>query len=115
MEHEASDVAPTAAEYLPVTQSVHVSRPAALLYFPARQLTHASPLGPEYPCLHTQPALPAILSESAGHGVQASDPEAPLYVFSGQVVQEPDGPVNPGGQFDWQSVTSSLPAADIWP
>ena len=70
--HESSDVAPTAAEYLPVTQSVHASGPATPLYVPARHLVQGPPLGPDEPALQVQAAkakLPAVESELDGHSM----------------------------------------------
>ena len=86
--------------------------PATALNFPATHCVHDPPLGPDEPALQMQAELPAVLSEKAGHDVHACDPAASLYVFVGQSVQEPGCPVNPGGQFDRQSDSSSLPAVE---
>ena len=73
--HETSDVAPTATEYLPVTQSVHASRPDTLLYFPETHRVHVPPSCPDDPALQVQAdkaELPAVESELDGHSRQAA-------------------------------------------
>lgn len=63
-----SAVAPTVAEYLPATQSVHAALPATGLYFPAAHKVH-DPTGPVEPAVHsedTQLLDPALESEFTG-------------------------------------------------
>jgi hypothetical protein len=63
-------LAPNAAEYLPVTQSLHVAVPEDTLYFPATQSVQGPPSGPVEPMLHVQAFniwLPMGESECFGH------------------------------------------------
>ena len=131
MEHEASDVAPTAAEYLPVTQSVHASGPATPLYVPARHLVQGPPLGPDDPALQVQSACSSLAAgalEFGGHVWHTSDvaPTTIEYLPSKQLVHEaspvailyvpathkmhalPSPPVAPALQV--QSVKAELPS-----
>ena len=67
--HVESAAAPTDVEYLPETQFVHVSDPAAVLNFPATHCVHEPPLDPDAPTLQMQAVkaeLPAGESEYAG-------------------------------------------------
>jgi len=51
VEHVEASVAPTAAENVPVPQSVHAADPDNALYFPATHSEHVSPSGPVDPAL----------------------------------------------------------------
>ena len=78
-------VAPSAAVYLPVSQSVHAALPAPALNLPAAQSTHAPPSGPVEPALqmHADAALSAGEKELAGHAshvVLALAPSAAEYL-----------------------------------
>jgi hypothetical protein len=133
VEHEASDVAPTAAEYLPVTQSVHASGPATPLYVPARHLVQGPPLGPDDPALQVQSACSSLAAgalEFGGHVWHTSDvaPTTIEYLPSKQLVHEaspvatlyvpathkvhalPSAPVEPGMQV--QAAKAELPAGE---
>ena len=83
-------VAPSAAVYLPVSQSVHAALPAPALNLPAAQSTHAPPSGPVEPALQMHadaPALSAGEKELAGHAshvVLAVAPSAAEYLPASQ-------------------------------
>ena len=91
-EHVDASVAPTAAENVPISQSVHVPDPASALYFPATQSVHAPPSGPVAPALQAQ-AVDALLAsgawERAGHPWHTSDaaPTVVEYRPAAQVLQ----------------------------
>ena len=53
MQTPASD-APSELEYFPLPQFVQATDPTVALYFPARQLAHGPPFGPDEPALHLQ-------------------------------------------------------------
>ena len=53
-EHVPRALAPTAAEYVAVAQSVHATLPVLVLYLPATQPEQTSPSGPENPALQMQ-------------------------------------------------------------
>jgi hypothetical protein len=80
-------LAPTAAEYVAVPQSVHAALPALVLYLPA---THAvqAPTGPVLPAgqSNTHAVLPACETPPAPHEVQALAPVVPEYVPAEQSV-----------------------------
>ena len=84
--HVVLAVAPSAAEYLPASQSMHVSMPAPALNLPAAQSTHAQPSGPVEPALQMHAdaaALSAGEKELAGHAshvVLALAPSAAEYL-----------------------------------
>jgi hypothetical protein len=81
--HVESAAAPTDVEYLPETQSVHVSEPGAALNFPATHCVHNPPLGPDEPALQMQAAkaeLPAGASELDGHSKHVESAAAPTVV-----------------------------------
>ena len=69
-EHVETWFAPTDAEYVPITQSMHVSDPASVLYFPAMHSEH-TPAGrtTRAEAVHTDPPPP-----QAQHAWPASTP-----------------------------------------
>ncbi len=73
-------LAPTAAEYVAVPQSVHVSLPLVVLYLPATQVEHTSPSGPVNPTLQVQAAIAELDTaefEFVGHVKHTPDVLAP--------------------------------------
>ena len=86
------------------------------LYLPAKHVVHAPPLFPVYPALHSQSvtlSLPAVDVESDdGQSKQSAGPTISLYLPATHAVHSPpSGPVYPA--MHSQSVTLSLPAADV--
>jgi hypothetical protein len=64
-------VAPVAAEDVPPAQLMHVPVPVVFLYFPAKHDTHVPPSGPVYPELQEQlvNSVHVVQAESTGHAV----------------------------------------------
>lgn len=89
-------VAPTVTEYVPVPQSVHVTLPALVLYFPATQPEHTPPSGPVNPALQVQAVtvtLPDGELELPGHTEHDAEVLTPVtaeYVFRGQTKHTDD-------------------------
>ena len=89
-------LAPTVTEYVPVPQSVHVTLPALVLYFPATQPEHTPPSGPVNPALQVQSVtitLPDGELELSGHTEHVAEVLAPVtaeYVFRGQTKHTDD-------------------------
>ena len=86
----AAAVAPTVVETVPAPQSLHAALPVAILYLPATQAVHTSPLGPVNPTLHVQAATAELASgelECAGHATQVAASKAFVYVPAIQAVQ----------------------------
>ena len=85
-------MAPRVTENVPALQSVHVALPVTVLYFPATQAVHATPFGPVYPVLQTQPCTPVLAVEEfvfEGHAEQVEPvvaPRVPEYVPAPQSV-----------------------------
>jgi len=52
VKHVETFVAPSVAEYVPLSQSVHTPDPVSSLYVPATHSEHALPSGPVDPALH---------------------------------------------------------------
>ena len=78
--HVEALCAPADTEYVPMSQSVHVSDPASVLYFPATHSEHVSPSCPDEPALQAQAVeteLPAREFELAGHVRHAETSFAP--------------------------------------
>ena len=68
--HVLDVVAPTAVEYVPIAQLLHVAGPIIALYCPATHCEHVLPSGPVEPALHVQAVeteLPKSEFEYAGH------------------------------------------------
>jgi hypothetical protein len=131
--HVDSAIAPPAAEYLPIPQSVHIAGPVPVLYLPAAHWRHVPPLGPDDPVLHVQlveAALPAgddasedvvqaVHVDSADiptaaeylptpQSVHAADPEPVLYFPATQVEQATAPPVPVYPRLQMQSVCAVL-------
>jgi hypothetical protein len=129
VKHVETWLAPTDAEYVPISQSGHVSDPASALYFPAMHSEHVSPLRPDEPALHMQSissllAVGALeLSGQSRHSsveapttveylpaeqsMHAAFPDTILYLPATHCVQFPPlGPVHPALQM--QAVTRVL-------
>ncbi len=73
-------LAPTAAEYVAVPQSVHVALPLVVLYLPATQAEHTPPSDPVNPALQVQAAIAELDTaefEFAGHVKHTPDVLAP--------------------------------------
>jgi hypothetical protein len=69
LEQVFSEKAPTAAEYVPVPQSVHTAAPVDVLYFPATHAVQVPPSDPVEPALQVQfvkAGLPADEMEADG-------------------------------------------------
>jgi len=78
--HVEQYVAPAAAEYVPIPQSMHVSDPVSALYFPATHSEHVPPSGPDEPALHVhavETELPNRELEFVGHVEQLRASVAP--------------------------------------
>jgi len=112
--HVDSPAAPTALEYVPAPQLLHVDAPMTFVYFPAPHSVQVPPSGPKEPTLQLQAvfeALPRGEFEFVGHvkhtdsafapsvveylpGPQAthpSDPASDLYFPATHVLQPPPG------------------------
>ena len=73
-------LAPTAAEYVAVPQSVHVSLPLVVLYLPATHPEHTPPSGPVNPALQVQEVMTELDTaefEFVGHVKHTPDVVAP--------------------------------------
>jgi hypothetical protein len=69
--------APSAVEYVPAPQAVHIADPVNALYFPATQAAHGPPSGPDEPALQVQlvkAVLPALEYFPASQSLHAADP-----------------------------------------
>ena len=78
--HTAHALEPTAAEYVPVPQFVHVAVPGVPVNFPATQSVHVPPLAPDEPALQVQAVsneLEAGEYELPGHATHALATVAP--------------------------------------
>ena len=76
----AEAVAPTATEYEPIPQSVHVTLPLVVLYLPETQVEHTPPSGPVKPALQVQAAMTELDTTEfvfAGHAKHTPDVVAP--------------------------------------
>jgi hypothetical protein len=76
-------LAPTAAEYVAVPQSVHVALPLVVLYLPATHPEHTPPSGPVNPALQVQAAMTELDTtefEFVGHAKHTVDVLAPTVV-----------------------------------
>ena len=86
LEHELSDAAPVAEEYVLAAQAVHAAEPISFLYLPGRHAKHVPPSEPVYPDTHLQSpmaSLPELLTESTSQLRQvptAVAPTVPEYV-----------------------------------
>jgi hypothetical protein len=77
VEHVDEALAPTAAEYVPVPQSVHAALPLLVLYLPATHVEQTPPFGPEDPTLQVQVVLDAAEFEFTGQTTHAEEAVAP--------------------------------------
>jgi hypothetical protein len=133
--HVEIPVAPTAVEYIPEAQSVHMEGPVDFLNFPATQAEHTPPSGPVDPALQVQlvtaelpagelefdiQALHVELAEAptvveyipAVQFEQVAFPVNTLYFPATHAVHGPAfGPVNPALQV--QLVKAALPAGEL--
>ena len=84
--------APSTAEFVPVTQSVHVAVPVTVLYFPPAHAVHVPPSGPVCPDAHLQSAgasLAVVLIELLGqleHELSVTAPVDAEYLPAPQFV-----------------------------
>jgi len=120
--HCATNVAPSALEYLPATQLVHASEPEMLLYLPATHTMHVPPLGPVYPTmqLHMEMSeLPASDREFEGHVWHVVSLEAPMaeeYLFSTHDKQATSAAAPSVAEYlpALQSMHESAPVTDLY-
>jgi hypothetical protein len=91
--------APTAVEYVPSPQSVQVTVPVKVLYFPATHAVHGSSFGPVDPAVQVQfvkAALPADEVELDGQTLHRPGPVTVLYFPAEHATHgPPSGPENP--------------------
>ena len=110
-----SDVAPTVDEYLPLPQSVHVSEPVLILYFPATHAVQVPPSLPVKPALQVQSVwtvLPWGEFALLGQLVQVPAPDVLLYLPAEQLVHNPpSGPLEP--MLHVHALTVVLPLGDV--
>ena len=69
--------APSTAEFVPATQSVHVAVPVTVLYFPPPYTVHVKQFAPAYPVLHTHWIKAVLVTaelEPTGQTVQVEFP-----------------------------------------
>lgn len=85
-----------AGEFRLFAHAIHDEDPVTLLYFPATQATHTSPVIPVYPGLHAQSALPLSDALFAWQLRHADVPAMRLYVPAGHAWQFVAAPVKPG-------------------